>query len=180
MSFLTIGHPWAFTDASTGKTLHFEYGSASSTIGPPQAFFIGCGLSKVRFAPDSANDFFKGLDGLVRAIRSGRLGEGSYFCGAVLDFDNVTTLDVDFGVTSGRLYFRLGGDEIEPRPDDLDRLNAACMEYHPLARSGRRRTGMGALLGKRERERLQRPEREPDLRDNYDRYVKKGEFGPTW
>jgi len=155
-SFMTIGRiPWPLHDASIpGKRIDIEFGSASSSIGPAQAFYIGNGRTKVRFAPNDAHDFFQGLDTLIRGIRSGRLTEGSYFSGAILDFDNITTLNVDFGIASGKLYFHLGGDEIEIRADDLDRLNDACREYYPLATSGRRGTGCGALLGRKERDRL--------------------------
>ena len=168
MSFMTIGHPVSLYDVSEpGKALHFEYVSAASEIGPRQAFFISHGLTKTRFAPGAANDFFQGLDGLVRGIRSGRMTEGSYFSGAILDFDNVTTLIVDFGVASSRLYFRLGDEEIEIRPDDLDRLNEACRKFHPLARSGRRGMSMGRLLAQRYRE----GQRRQDMRQQAHRSI---------
>jgi hypothetical protein len=166
--------------ATPGRRLDLEYGSAGSSIGPEQAFFLGHNGKKVRFAPDAASDFFAALDTLVRDLRSGRLQQGSYFASSILDFDRDAILDVSFGVASGKLYFRLGETEIEPQPDDLDRFNEACIEFRPLARAGRRGTGRGALMGRHERDRLRRPQREPDLRDNYDRYVKKGEFNPTW
>jgi hypothetical protein len=158
MSFMTVGRvPWALYDAAiSGKRIDIEFGSASSTIGPEQAFYIGHRLSKVRFAPNDAHDFFTGLDALVRGIRSGRLTEGSYFSGAILDFAGDVSLDVDFGVASGKLYFRLGDEEIEIRPDDLDRLNEACREFHPLARAGRRGTGRSAALIARYRDQARR------------------------
>ena len=152
MSFMTIGHSWTFHDATTNKMLHFECGSAASEIGPSQAFFIGHKVTRVRFAPDAANDFFQSLDNLVREIRCGRMTEGAYFAFDIIDFGGAAALVVDFGIASSKLYFHLGDEEIEARADDLDRLNESVREFHPLARAGRRGGGMGALLAKRYRE----------------------------
>ena len=60
MSFLTIGHSLSFRDATTNKMLHFEYGSAGSSIGPFQAFYLGHKVTKVRFSPETAAEFFSG------------------------------------------------------------------------------------------------------------------------
>lgn len=152
MSLLTIGHSLSFRDATTNKMLHFEYGSAGSSIGPFQAFYLGHKVTKVRFSPETAAEFFSGLDTLVRRLRAGRSQEGVYFEGDIIDFDGDASLVVDFGIASGKLYFRVGDEVIEPDPDDLGRLNNACAEFHPLARGGRRGMSMGALLARRYKE----------------------------
>jgi hypothetical protein len=159
--------------------LHFECGSASSTIGPPQAFYIRHGLTKARFAPEAAAKFFSGLDAITRRLRAGQFQEGSYFEGQIVDFDNVTTLIVDFGIAGGKPYFRLGDTEIEIRPDDLDRLNEACHEFWPLARVGRRRTGMGKILAQRYREVWRQQDLQQKAR-SVPWFVRNGVEGEDW
>jgi len=173
-----------FYDVSaSSKMLDIDIGVASSSIGPPQALYLGNGGKKVRFAPDAAHEFFQGLDGLVRALRSGQMTEGSYFGAECIDFDNDVSLVVDIGIAGGKLYFRIGDTEIEPAAQDIEMLNQTCMEWHPLANSGRRGTGRGRQLAeaykKMYRRQDMRQQNQPQL-DNYDRYIKRGEFDPLW
>jgi hypothetical protein len=173
-----------FYDVSTSsKVLDIDIGTASSSVGPLQALYLGDGRTKVRLAPDAAREFFTALDGLARNIRAGKLTEGSYFGADIIDFDNDASLVVDIGIASGRLYFRIGDTEIEPAAQDIEMLNQTCMEWHPLARGGRRGTGRGHQLAeaykKMYRRQDLRQQGQPQL-DNYDRYIKRGEFDPLW
>ena len=127
-------------------------------------FCISHGLTKVRFAPDAAHDFFQGLDGLVRGIRSGRMTEGAHFAFDIIDFDGAATLVVDFGIASGKPYFRLGDEEIE---------------FYPLARGGRRGGGRGAELARRYREGQRRQDLKQQTR-SVPWYARNGIPGEDW
>jgi hypothetical protein len=141
-----------FYDVSTSSMLDIDIGTASSSIGPLRALYLGDGRKKARLAPDAAHEFFTALDGLARNIRTGKLAEGAYFEAEIVDFDNDVSLVVAIGVASGKPYFRLGDTEIEPAPQDIELLNQTCVEWHDLATSGHRGTGRGAELARRYKE----------------------------